>query len=428
MPNYFTKTKGCSVMKNDLYAGLDLGTSGIRLCIIDADKNIINQSRIDYSAPQQQTAALWWHHSGSLLKSLPEAIKKQLRYLAIDGTSGSLLLTDNNGEPYTQPLLYNNHDTKFHWHGQTLSDLSDTFVRVLRLLKSVDNLSPKTTRIVTQADYIKGKLTGQFTLSDENNCFKLGYDSLSQQWPAWITDYSVTQTMLPSVVAAGNVVAHIERSQAIALGLPTELQLVAGTTDSIAAVMATGIDTTGSAVTSLGSTLVLKILADHPITDLNYGVYSQPYQGRWLVGGASNCGGQILRQFFDAQTMHALSAQISIQHPTGLHYYPLTSIGERFPINDPHKQPELSPRPASDVVFFQALLESLSAVEQLGYQRLQQLGAPAITHVMSVGGGSYNQPWLQLRQHGLGLPVITARYTEAAYGSALLALQGALSK
>jgi sugar (pentulose or hexulose) kinase len=47
---------------------------------------------------------------------------------------------------------------------------------------------------------------------------------------------------------------------------------------------------------------------------------------------------------------------------------------------------------------------------------------------MSVGGGSYNQPWLQLRQHGLGLPVITARYTEAAYGSALLALQGALSK
>jgi sugar (pentulose or hexulose) kinase len=414
------------MQKNALYAGLDLGTSGIRLCVIDADKNIIKESRIDYSAPQQQTAAMWWHHSGTLLQTLPETIKKQLRYLAIDGTSGSLLLTDSNGEAYTQPLLYNNHDSEFHWHGQALADLSDTFVRVLRLLNTLEtsHIAQNTVRIVTQADYIKGKLTGQFTLSDENNCFKLGYDSLRQQWPAWIANYGVTQAMLPSVVASGNVVAHIERSQAIALGLSPKLQLVAGTTDSIAAVMATGIDKTSNAVTSLGSTLVLKILSDHPITDLSYGVYSQPYQGQWLVGGASNCGGEILRQFFDAQTIHALSAQISINQPTGLHYYPLSCIGERFPINDPYKQPELSPRPKSDVMFFQALLEGLSAVEQLGYQRLQQLGAPAITHVMSVGGGSYNQQWLQLRQQLLGLPVMTARYTEAAYGAALLALQG----
>jgi len=412
---------------NDLYAGLDLGTSGIRLCIIDSDKTIINQSRIDYSAPQQQTAATWWHHSRSLLQTLPETIKKRLRYLAIDGTSGSLLLTDSKGEPCTKPLLYNNHDAEFHWHGQAIAERSDTFVRVLRLLKSIDNAPSSTLRIVTQADYIKGKLTGAFSLSDENNCFKLGYDSLNKQWPAWMADYGVRPSMLPTVATSGEIVAHIKPSQAIELGLSSELQLVAGTTDSIAAVIATGIDKVGNAVTSLGSTLVLKILAKHPITDLNYGVYSQPYQGQWLVGGASNCGGEILRQFFDARTLHALSAQIAINQPTGLHYYPLSCMGERFPINDPYKQPELSPRPESDVVFFQALLEGLSAVEQLGYQRLQELGAPKISHVVSVGGGSHNQSWLQLRQQLLGLPVIAARYTEAAYGAALLALQGSLA-
>ena len=100
-------------MPHDLYAGLDIGTSGIRLYVIDADKNIISKQRIAYPNPQQQTTTLWWHHCASLLQELPENIKTSLRYLAIDGTSGSLLLTHNNGEPCTEALLYNNHDPDF---------------------------------------------------------------------------------------------------------------------------------------------------------------------------------------------------------------------------------------------------------------------------------------------------------------------------
>ena len=262
--------------------------------------------------------------------------------------------------------------------------MSDTLVRVLRLLDKTD--STRGLRIVTQADYIKGKLTGQFAHSDENNCFKLGYDSIRKQWPAWMADYGITKSMLPTVTPSGHAVATITRSNAVALGLSPDLQLISGTTDSIAAVMATGIHQLGDAVTSLGSTLVIKILSDHPITNKHYGVYSQPYGKQWLVGGASNCGGHILRQFFDDTTMQTLSAQMNIQQPTGLHYYPLTTTGERFPVNDPHKQPQLTPRPDNDVVFFQALLESLSAIELTGYQRLQQLGAPPVSHIISVGG------------------------------------------
>lgn len=81
---------------------------------------------------------------------------------------------------------------------------------------------------------------------------------------------------------------------------------------------------------------------------------------QWLVGGASNTGGAVLKQFFSNDQLAHLSAQINADQPSGLDYYPLTKPGERFPVNDPQLQPRLEPRPADDAVFLQGV--SLSAV------------------------------------------------------------------
>lgn len=73
----------------------------------------------------------------------------------------------------------------------------------------------------------------------------------------------------------------------------------------------------------------------------------------WLVGGASNTGGAVLRQYFTSEQLQQLSAKIDPSQPSGLHYYPLTKPGERFPVNDPQLQPQLAPRPADDAQFLQ---------------------------------------------------------------------------
>lgn len=73
----------------------------------------------------------------------------------------------------------------------------------------------------------------------------------------------------------------------------------------------------------------------------------------WLVGGASNTGGAVLRQLFTDSELQRLTARIDPSCPSGLDYYPLPSPGERFPVNNPTLQPRMTPRPDDDALFLQ---------------------------------------------------------------------------
>jgi len=198
----------------------------------------------------------------------------------------------------------------------------------------------------------------------------------------------------------------------------------AGTTDSIAAFLAAGVTHSGDAVTSLGSTLVLKLLSDTRMESGEHGVYSHWFGDRWLAGGASNAGGAVLRQFFDDRQLTQLSAQIDPTVASPLDYLPLPRAGERFPVNDPSLAPRLSPRPADDADFLHGLLESLARIEARGYGLLAELGATPLRRVETAGGGARNPAWTDIRQRLLGVPVRRAAHTEAAYGAALLARDG----
>ena len=134
-------------------------------------------------------------------------------------------------------------------------------------------------------------------------------------------------------------------------------------------------------------------------------------------------GGKVLPDFFTDAQMQAMQNELDIDIPTGLDYYPLPQTGERFPINDPDLAPRMTPRPDSDVEFFQGLLEGIARIEQTGYEKLRQLGAPQPISVRSVGGGAKNERWTAMRQRLLNVPMLKAQHTDAAYGVALLARQ-----
>ncbi|MDH5184977.1 MAG: FGGY-family carbohydrate kinase, partial [Gammaproteobacteria bacterium] len=102
-------------------------------------------------------------------------------------------------------------------------------------------------------------------------------------------------------------------------------------------------------------------------------------------------------------------------------YYPLSVSGERFPVKDADYPPRLSPRPDSDIVFFQAILEGIADIERQAYRLLQRLGAPYPKRIISLGGGARNTAWTTIRENKLSANVVTAKQTEAAYGAALLA-------
>jgi hypothetical protein len=130
----------------------------------------------------------------------------------------------------------------------------------------------------------------------------------------------------------------------------------------------------------------------------------------------------VLRRFFNDEQLVLLSRQIDPRRPSGLKLRPLLGRGERFPVDDPQLEPVLEPRPVSDALYLQALLEGLTAIERTGWRRLQELGAPAVQRVITLGGGARNPQWRQLRQQALGIPVLNRPGLTAAQGMARLAL------
>jgi len=353
-----------------------------------------------------------------------------VRAIAVAGTSGTLLLSDEHGKPLSQALLYNDTTSRDALAPLARCAPPDAPVHtatssLAKLLHLLAGRSPvRRGRALHQADWIMGRLCGHYEYSDENNALKLGYDPKSREWPEWIAALDLPPACLPKVYPAGTAVARIDPAVATAVGLPADVAIVTGTTDSTAAVIATGAIAAGEAVTALGSTLVLKVLAPTPIAKAELGVYSHRLGDLWLVGGASNSGGAAIAPHFSAERISELSSKMDPESPTGIDYYPLPRPGERFPFNDPGFPPRMTPRPASDVVFLQGLFEGIARIERDGYALLQSLGAPTPRRVISIGGGAANPAWRRIRERILGVPVDVATTREGAFGAAELARRG----
>ena len=431
-------------LSNHVYIGIDLGTSGCRAIAIDSETNIVAEFHFNYADKFNQTPECWWSATQTVLREILLKINpRTLKSIAINATSGSVLLCDAQASPLTEALMYNDqrarkqaeflkqHITQYTSQYPIMDSIvlnpSSGLAKVLWLLDKNPDL--KDSHIYHQADWVTAQLSQSFDLSDRNNALKTGYDSINNNWPDWIKALLKSRdTKLPEVLEPGSVISNISPQQAKLFSLPNDVKIISGTTDSTAAVLASGAIKPGQAVTSLGSTLVIKVVSLMPINNSKLGIYSQPYGKYWLVGGASNTGGAVLAHYFSPEQLQKLSQKIQPEIPTQLDYYPLLTAGERFPINDPDYLPRITPKVENDVIFLQGLLEGIAEIEYKGYQLLHELGAPYPESVLSTGGGAINETWSRIRALKLGIPVLKAIQSDAAFGSAILALKHELKK
>ena len=417
------------------YLGIDIGTSGCRSCVIDADATIKVEIRTPLPAPDrsgnavEQDPEAWWKALTVNLDQLAtEFPLDTIAAIALDGTSATLLCSDASGTPLLPALMYN--DARACEQAAQIDRIapvetaargaSSSLAKLLWLLQQPACNAAH--HALHQADWLLGRLSGMFGITDENNALKLGYDVVNACWPAWLSGLNIPPALIPDVVSAGQAVGTLQPTWCKRWGMTAETRIVSGTSDSTASFIAIGAQT-GEAVTSLGSTLVLKIRSDTPVFAPEYGVYSHRLGNNWLAGGASNSGGAVLQQYFNNEEITKFTGMISADKPTGLDYYPLVADGERFPVNDPELAPRLQPRPTEDAVFFQGILEGIAHIEVQGYRKLAELGAPWPEKVITTGGGAVNAAWRTIRSQLLGIPVIAADHQEAAYGAALLARQ-----
>lgn len=412
------------------YLGIDFGTSGVRACVIAESGEIDAFERVDFGTlAAEEAAGLWSEALFSAITAVPAGSRRQIAALALDGTSGSVLACDEALNPMYPPLLYDDtrataEATAIARAGGADNPAASASSGLAKVLWLKTQLGLTRARLyLNQADWLTGLLSDRAGLSDYHNALKMGFDVETLSWPEWV-EYLADVDYLPQVVAPGSAIACVARRRARELGLHPDCLVRAGTTDSIAAFIAAGVREPGAAVTSLGSTLVLKLLSTTRVESGAYGVYSHWYGNLWLAGGASNAGGRVLRQHFADHELEELSRCIDPETDSGLDYYPLPAPGERFPYNDPAMPPRLTPRPPERHRFLHGLLEGLARVEAMGYARLQELGATPLKSVTSSGGGARNPVYTRLRARRLGVPVTLAAQQEAAYGAACLARDG----
>ena len=410
--------------------GIDVGTSGVRIAARGRDGALLAMGQAPMLMPQAdfgrslQDPAIWWETVEKAFAGL-DLSGIQVLALAIDGTSGTILPIDAQGTVLGLASMYN--DLAEAPEVQLIKQIAPPETAALggtsplaRSLKMTENAE----RIIHQADWIAGKFCGVFDTTDENNALKTGYDPVARAWPHWIGKSGLRLELLPKVVAAGDRVGTIRPAIADQFKLPRDAAVVAGTTDGCAAFLASGADQPGDGVTSLGTTLTLKLLSATPVFSPQYGIYSHRIGDQWLAGGASNTGGVVLASQFSKDEIVRLTEFIDPSVPTGLDYYPLTKPGERFPIADPAFAPRMTPRPKEDHVYFQALLEGIAAVEALGYRRLAELGASPLVSIRSAGGGAANDKWTAIRLAALKVPALPSASEHAAMGTARLAWRG----
>jgi D-ribulokinase len=428
-----------------LYLGIDFGTSGARCAVIDGEGQVQMEGRYPFNMGMAADLPTSWYEAlFDLLGQIPLDMRKGINAIAINGTSATVMLCDGAGKPVDTPLLYN--DARGAGLLEQVKQIAPPNHTVLSATSSLVKLLwfselasfSQARYFLHQADWLGFLLHGQLGISDYHNALKLGYDVEKLKYPDWFDDFKKLNKLaieLPKVFTPGEAVGTITKEIATRFNFPADCLICAGTTDSIAAFLASGAKNPGEAVTSLGSTLAVKLLSRTYVEDARYGIYSHRFpnfsQGKtqkdkdlWLVGGASNTGGAVLRHFFSNSELESLSGEIDAGKISELDYYPLLKAGERFPMNDANLQPQLEPRPENDAEFLHGLLESIARIEARGYELLQELGADKLNRVYTAGGGAANQTWTAIRQRYLKVPVESSVHTEAAYGSALLAMWG----
>jgi sugar (pentulose or hexulose) kinase len=251
--------------------------------------------------------------------------------------------------------------------------------------------------------------------TDTSHALKMGVDFKSSEYLETTKELASSLNItLPKLVLPGTKIATISNQIAAKLGIPT-IPIYAGMTDGCTAQIAAG-GATGS-VTSLGTTMVIKVVADSNISGDGFYSHLLP-SNRYLLGGASNIGG-VSYQKYAIESFNNKAAQIPTSNFVT---YPLTVTGERFPIKSSSITNLISTKPESDVMEYRGILEGLAFTEKYAYDLLQKAGAKLSQTIYTTGGGGKSKVLSQIRANILNREVAITNTTGSDMGAAFLSL------
>lgn len=416
--------------------GIDVGTGGVRLSAVDIAGKLVWTGSAPLAASHptsdgihEQEPVDWWNAVCGLSQLFLKERTGEIAAVAVASTSGTLVAVDRSGSPVRRALLYDDQRASSVAEQLTRAESSEgkqwtsshSLSKAVWLRDAEPQSWDKVHRLLHPADWIAGKLSGDFGIADHSNVLKLGYEAEKQRWNAALERCGISASLLPVVVRSGDMVGRVCQTAAADTGLPPAA-VIAGATDGIASLVASGAACLEDANTTLGTTLVWKVLTNRKPTLGAGAIYSHLHPaGFWAPGAASNTGPGSLQTPDGVSPSESLDSAALKHLPSNVFCYLISGKGERFPFVNSHARGFVASEPANQMEWYAAQIQAISFVERWGYEVLEESGVPVGPRIFSTGKAASSSAFCQMRASVLKRTILRCLHPDAAFGAAVLA-------
>ena len=437
------------------YIGIDLGTSSVKLMLVDGDGAIKNTVSREYpvfyprSGWSEQNAGDWW---SAISEALPELLRgfdgQAVEGIGVAGQMHGLVILDENDEVIRPTILWNDGRTDretaylnevigkerlFEYTGN-IAFAGFTAPKLLWLRENEPDSFAKIKKIMLPKDYVNYLLTCVHCTDYSDAAGMLLLDVKGKRWSRDMLDIcGVREEQMPRLYESYEAVGVIRPELAERFGINKKAAVVAGAGDNAAAAIGCATVGDGKCNISLGTSGTIFVSSDSFSGDARQAIHSFCHAdgGYHLMGcilSAASCNKWFCDEVLGTTDYSAEEAAVSEERlgKNEVFFLPYL-MGERSPINDTDATGMfIGLRPnTSRADMYQAVLEGVAFAIKDNLEIIKDFGVDVRSSCLC-GGGAKSRLWRKVLANILGIELkLPITEQGPGYGSAILAMVGA---
>ena len=432
-----------------LYIGVDLGTSAVKLLLMDGEGKILNIVSKEYPLYfphpgwSEQKPEDWYEQSIAGIKELiADFDKSQVAGISFGGQMHGLVILDEKDQVIRPAILWNDGRTteecdylnnvigkdKLSEYTANISFTGFTAPKILWVKNKEPENFARIKKIMLPKDYIAYKLSGVHCTDVSDASGMLVFDVKNRCWSKEMCEIcGITEDMLAKVFESYETVGTILPEIAKELGVPETVKIVAGAGDNAAAAVGTGTVGDGMCNISLGTSGTIFISSNKFGVDENNALHSFDHaDGHYHLMGcmlsAASCNKWWMDEIIGTKDYAEEQKAITKLGENHVYFLPYL-MGERSPHNDPLARGTFIglTMDSTRADMTQAVLEGVAFALRDCFEVAKSLGIK-IERTKICGGGAKSPLWKKMIANILNLKVDVIESEEGpAMGGAMLA-------
>ncbi|MCQ2752853.1 MAG: xylulokinase [Bacilli bacterium] len=430
-------------MANNTYIGVDLGTSAVKLLLVEKTGKIINSVSAPYpvNIPQpnfsEQDPTLWWSATKSGLKKLLSKVNKSsVKGISFSGQMHGLVMLDQNDKVIRPCILWNDGRSQketdaLNKNAKKLNALTGniafpgfTAPKIMWVKKHEPQNFKKIKKIMLPKDYLLYQFTHRFVTDYSDAAGTLLLDVKNKKWSKeMLKIVGIKENQLPTILESYEVVSKIQPSVARELGLSPNVMIVTGGADNAIAAIGTATTTHQACNVSLGTSGTLLIALDtyHAGNTLPIHSFNHANGKYYLMGCILSAASAY--SWWSNVSQGKVTDNVSLNLKNDIYFLPYLT-GERCPYNDPNATGAFFNLKSNTTRFDMSLavLEGVAFALRDCLEIARKMGIK-INSTTICGGGAKSKIWPTIIANALNVDVKLINADEGpGLGAAILAM------